>query len=99
MLLKKLKIGVGAVTMAFLGAGAGGLTVGDLARGAQREAKDAKPQVAVTAGTPRLLIEHKSPVVHVTWSPDGKQVATCTSAGTIHITDSATGKQIQSFQA
>jgi Anaphase-promoting complex subunit 4 WD40 domain/WD domain, G-beta repeat len=112
MFSKKQKIGV--VALAFLATGFGGLIVGNLAWGAQREAvrhgpaensweiigvAQAKPQVAGTAGPPRFQVEHKSAVVNVAWSPDGKQVAVSTRDGTVRISESATGKEVVSFQA
>jgi RNA polymerase sigma factor (sigma-70 family) len=44
-------------------------------------------------------IEHQSQVLAVAWSPDGKKLITGTKEGMVHITESATGKEVRSFQA
>jgi WD40 repeat protein len=46
---------------------------------------------------PGLLIEHKSPVSCLAWSPNGQWVATGTKAGTIRVTEAATGKEVHNF--
>src|ERR1700722_11734295 len=53
----------------------------------------------VSSGPPIFQIEHKSPVLHLAWSPDGKFIATSSSGGLIRIFDAATGLESQSFSA
>jgi RNA polymerase sigma factor (sigma-70 family) len=50
------------------------------------------------AGPPRVLVEYKSPLTCMAWSPDGRVVATGTEDGAIHITEAATGKEVNSFR-
>jgi RNA polymerase sigma factor (sigma-70 family) len=49
------------------------------------------------AGPPRVMVEHKSPVACLAWSPDGRWVAAATEDGAIHVTEAATGKEVRSF--
>jgi hypothetical protein len=49
------------------------------------------------AGPPRVLVEYKSPLTCMAWSPDGRVVAAGTEDGAIHITEAATGKEVNSF--
>jgi RNA polymerase sigma factor (sigma-70 family) len=67
-------------------------------RAAARQLQDpaATPQ---GSGPPRLQIEHKAPVLSVAWSPDGTSVASAVDGGVVQISDSTTGKQVQSFKA
>ena len=63
------------------------------------DAKQPAPPSPHSSGPPQLQFEHKSPVLHVAWSPDGRFIATCSGGGLIRIFDAATGKENQSFSA
>ena len=54
---------------------------------------------AARAGPAGVLVEHKSPVACLAWSPDGQWVAAATQDDTVHITELATGKEVRSFLA
>jgi hypothetical protein len=63
------------------------------------DAKQPAPPSPASSGPPILRIDHKSPILHVAWSPDGKFIATSSSGGLIRIFDAATGLESQSFSA
>jgi RNA polymerase sigma factor (sigma-70 family) len=52
---------------------------------------------AAQAGPARMQIEHKSPVLSLAWSLNGRWIATGTKDGTLRITDTATGKEVRSI--
>src|SRR5260370_31342119 len=69
-------------------------------KAATDSAKTVNPPITGTplrAGPPRVLVEHKSPLTCLAWSPDGRWVAASTEDGTILVTEVATGKEVRSF--
>jgi RNA polymerase sigma factor (sigma-70 family) len=64
---------------------------------AQAKADNQPAPTPLGAGPPRLQVEHKSIVMCLAWSPDGKRVATGTKEGAVRITDVATGVEVQNL--
>jgi hypothetical protein len=100
MLPKKLQRGGVDLVLALL---AVGMPVGFLAycqelnsipNGARAKPAHETPQ---GVGPPRLQVEHKSAIFCVSWTPDGKLIATGAKDGTITILEVASGKEVESF--
>jgi RNA polymerase sigma factor (sigma-70 family) len=103
MLLAKLKI-VGAMGLALALAilsswEAATLVLKTRAAAQGSPTKDAAvPQPKLlSSGPPRLQLQYQSVVGSLAWSANGKQVAIGTQDGTIHVVDTADGKEIVSF--
>jgi RNA polymerase sigma factor (sigma-70 family) len=60
---------------------------------------DSAKQPPLPAAAARLQVEHNSPVLSIAWSASGAWIATGTKDGAIHLTDTASGKEMRKIAA
>jgi RNA polymerase sigma factor (sigma-70 family) len=88
------------VSVQIQGAPGGERTAGDKRGTAADEVKARQqptPGATMRGGSSRVLLECKSPVLGLAWSAKGDRVAAGTQDGTVHVAESATGKEVHSF--
>lgn len=69
----------------------------DRQKAGEEAAKTTKQTTALRAAPARVLVEHKSSVMCLAWSPDGGKIAAGAQDQMMHVTEVATSKEIHTF--